>query len=179
MADRTHRFTLVNDSKDFAFHLKPGPWEDCAWLSQALNIFHALGISLDKDLSICKLILPHIQLIQEIDGSQVACQRCKSVPPIYVFVLPLPLSCLPNHFWSHDENGQTHIPNETCKYLGLPTKLPIHVYSNYQYTWPKNSAKMYNQIHKWQMLRGFDPNTTDFAHYLAYPVYEVVHPESS
>ncbi|KAG7097989.1 hypothetical protein E1B28_005297 [Marasmius oreades] len=37
---------------------------------------------------------------------------------------------------------------------------------------------MYKDIHRWQVLRNFDPNTTDFARYLGHSmIYEVVQPE--
>ncbi|KAF9255447.1 hypothetical protein L218DRAFT_847706, partial [Marasmius fiardii PR-910] len=74
------------------------------------------------------------------------------------------------YFWSHDRRGQTYISNEECNFLGLPTKLKINV-SHFHCSWP---TKVYKDIHKWQLDRGFDPKTPDFAHYLEYPVYTVM-----
>ncbi|KAF9256370.1 hypothetical protein L218DRAFT_1026474, partial [Marasmius fiardii PR-910] len=80
------------------------------------------------------------------------------------------------HFWSHNENGEVQLSKEECKYLGLSTKLYVNARkkkSHFTYT-----TKMYKNIHKWQDLRGFDPNTTDFTRYFGYPVYEAVPSDS-
>ncbi|KAF9256369.1 hypothetical protein L218DRAFT_840142, partial [Marasmius fiardii PR-910] len=74
------------------------------------------------------------------------------------------------HFWSHNEDGQGRLSTEECDYLGLPTEFD-EVYRPSHCTY---STKVYTAVHKWQQLRGFDPDTTDFARYLGYPIYEVM-----
>ncbi|KAK7060739.1 hypothetical protein VNI00_000471 [Paramarasmius palmivorus] len=37
----------------------------------------------------------------------------------------------------------------------------------------------YDAIHKWQVAKGFDPSTPDFARSLGYPILERVTPEKS
>ncbi|KAG7098001.1 hypothetical protein E1B28_005309 [Marasmius oreades] len=173
IADGRTRFTLVNNSRDFQFCLlATATWDYLAWLSQALSIFQKLGISLNEDLSQYQGIYPYIKLSGKIDGSEFM-QHLRDVSPIYLFVLPIYSTAASNHFWSYDKNGQTEISNQECEHLGLPCKLKKISYSAHAYSWP---TKVYKDIHKWQVLRGFDPTTTSFAHHLGYPAqFEVIH----
>ncbi|KAG7097642.1 hypothetical protein E1B28_004974 [Marasmius oreades] len=124
------------------------------------------------------LVVPVVYLSGSIENSSIKHQRRSEDPPIYLFLHPLssfPLleedSVLPIHTWSHDENGETPIPHHHCEYLGLPTKLNVSESSSRAYRWPSETYKI---IHKWQVARGFDPTTADFARYLEYPIYEVL-----
>ncbi|KAF9256902.1 hypothetical protein L218DRAFT_837518, partial [Marasmius fiardii PR-910] len=74
--------------------------------------------------------------------------------------------------WSFDMEGQTFIPKHVCQYLGLPTT-GTYPYAAWSYTmfWPTST---YKTIQKWQIDRGFDPKTTDFAQYLQLPLFEVI-----
>ncbi|KAF9263826.1 hypothetical protein L218DRAFT_841158, partial [Marasmius fiardii PR-910] len=69
------------------------------------------------------------------------------------------------HYWSLDPSGQTSISEGKCRELGLPTQLLLLWYSVYKKCF---STETYKTIHRWQVERGFDPKTTDFAQYL-YP----------
>ncbi|KAF9258071.1 hypothetical protein L218DRAFT_840765, partial [Marasmius fiardii PR-910] len=80
------------------------------------------------------------------------------------------------YFWSHDETGQVRLSIEEYNKFGLPTNLYIQVKEHPHFTL---TTKTYKDINKWQHLRGFDPNTTDFARYLGYPAVQVVTQESS
>ncbi|KAF9265342.1 hypothetical protein L218DRAFT_845214, partial [Marasmius fiardii PR-910] len=73
--------------------------------------------------------------------------------------------------WSDDESGKTCFTDAYCQYLGLPTILRRYQLSTCVHSWP---TKIYKAINKWQVARGFDPTTTDFAHYLGYPIYEII-----
>ncbi|KAF9255156.1 hypothetical protein L218DRAFT_950984 [Marasmius fiardii PR-910] len=57
-----------------------------------------------------------------------------------------------------------------CKYLGLPFKLSLQVFYQ-QCTWP---TEVYKILHDYQIARGFDPQTTDFARFMGYQPWEVV-----
>ncbi|KAF9265358.1 hypothetical protein L218DRAFT_833001, partial [Marasmius fiardii PR-910] len=75
------------------------------------------------------------------------------------------------HSWSSDENGKTCFSNSYCESLGLPTQLRVSSVTSRKFSWP---TKIYKTIEKWQIARGFNPTTTQFAHYLGYPVYQVI-----
>ncbi|KAF9254348.1 hypothetical protein L218DRAFT_844143, partial [Marasmius fiardii PR-910] len=73
-------------------------------------------------------------------------------------------------FWSYDKTGKIMITPEACKRVGLHTLIPCSMSTNVQKSW---STKTYKDIEKWQILRGFDPKTTDSAQYLGYPTLEI------
>ncbi|KAG7097563.1 hypothetical protein E1B28_004900 [Marasmius oreades] len=123
------------------------------------------------------ILRPYIELSGLIDDSQVKQQRRSESSPIYFFLHTPPLFPplkkglgVSTHTWSFDENGQKSILHHHCEYLGLPTEVRVHYLSSYICYWP---SKTYKSIHEWQIARGFDPTTTDFACYLEYPIYEV------
>ncbi|KAF9257433.1 hypothetical protein L218DRAFT_828493, partial [Marasmius fiardii PR-910] len=61
--------------------------------------------------------------------------------------------------WSLDPTGQSLLSLDMCKYLGLPFKLSITV-EKYQRSWP---TKIYQVLYSYQIARGFDPVSIDFA----------------
>ncbi|KAF9266035.1 hypothetical protein L218DRAFT_130597 [Marasmius fiardii PR-910] len=174
------------------FHLKDGPralevyfvGARRTWLSQALSIFHAHGISLDEDLSHYKLVLTDILLDGTLPNSKIKRRRRQLCPPIYMFLLPLP-SILQDgdassstalfHIWSFHETGVTPLSYDMCKYLGLPFKLLPTMYS-FETSWP---TKTYKTIHEYQNAKGFDPKTRDFAQSLGYSVFEILPAQQS
>ncbi|KAG7097932.1 hypothetical protein E1B28_005243 [Marasmius oreades] len=175
MPDGRTRFTLPAQIGIGTFSLSAYEWHSrVAWHSHASSVFNRLGIPLDDDLSSYELILPSEPLCGSVRYNSE--QR----PTIYLFVpicLPFELE-LDTHTWSFDENGRTPIPRHHCKDLGLPTKLERHGVKSKIFSWP---SETYKTIHKWQTARGFDPTTTDFAHYLGYgpATWEVMPSESS
>ncbi|KAG7097658.1 hypothetical protein E1B28_004986 [Marasmius oreades] len=178
MPDGRTRFTFTDESSELELHAFGAVR---AWLSQASSVFNRLGILLDEELSSYKLIVPVVYLRGSIENSSIKHQRRSEDPPIYFFLHPLPSfplgdnSDLFTHTWSYDENGETPIPHHHCEYLGLPIKLYERLFSSRAHRWP---SKTYKNIHKWQIARGFDPTTADFARYLDHPnIYEVL-PES-
>ncbi|KAG7097649.1 hypothetical protein E1B28_004981 [Marasmius oreades] len=178
MPDGRTRFTLVTDHASSLNVYSGDPSSNQnAWLSQASRFFHRLGIPLDEDLSSYKLIVPYINLSGSIEDSE---QRCSEDTPIYFFLHPPPFTPLLKdgsvtasiHTWSFDEDGKTSISRRHCKYLGLPTELRVNFcWESWTYHWP---SETYRSIHKWQIARGFDPTTSDFARYLGYPAWDVL-----
>ncbi|KAF9256449.1 hypothetical protein L218DRAFT_881672 [Marasmius fiardii PR-910] len=76
------------------------------------------------------------------------------------------------HFWSFDAEGKSRISNRKRRYLGLPTRRLTYKHRvNHTVSWPTST---YKGIHQWQLSRGFDPNTTDFARFLGYPAFEIM-----
>ncbi|KAK7054319.1 hypothetical protein VNI00_003512 [Paramarasmius palmivorus] len=74
------------------------------------------------------------------------------------------------HFWSLDKNGQSEMSEAECRRWGLP-KLALSVGFAEAYLWPTH---VYPTLRQWQVARGFDPSTTDFARNLGYPEFESI-----
>ncbi|KAL0566066.1 hypothetical protein V5O48_015950 [Marasmius crinis-equi] len=150
--------------------------EGVAWMSQALSVFHALGVSLDDNLKNFELIVPDLYLRGEVFYSE----HTRRQQPIHLFIRRLSPSTpsTPSdryrtsalHYWSFDPTGRHPLSAETCNQLGLPTELSLWVYPPHQDHWDNES---YRRIHEYQLARGFDPTTNDFARHLGYPTYSV------
>ncbi|KAK1221490.1 hypothetical protein PQX77_015696 [Marasmius sp. AFHP31] len=162
------RFRLEEDGSGLSLRLNEKAGE--AWLSQSLSIFQSCGISLDDDLSVYELVYRDAFLDGDLDKSPPRSHRRRQ-QPIYLFVyLPLPdlsegkTSRL--HFWSFHKHGQHRLSPESCLDFGLPIELKfLH---RYDFSRKINTYKL---IHQYQLLRGFDPTTTDFAQHLGYDAY--------
>ncbi|KAF9257763.1 hypothetical protein L218DRAFT_990917 [Marasmius fiardii PR-910] len=156
--------------KDDQCRLRVYSWqEEYLWLSQALSVFHAHGIRLDEDLSQYTVVYPWCELKGTLERSKSK-QRRQLHDPIYFF---LENHFSPNrrfYFWSHDETGRNPLLWSRCKYLGLPFKLSLRVIHKRR-TWP---TKVYKTLHDYQIARGFDPRTTDFARSMGYQPWELV-----
>ncbi|KAF9266025.1 hypothetical protein L218DRAFT_859484 [Marasmius fiardii PR-910] len=152
------------------------------WLAQASSVFHAHGISLDEGLSNYKFIGFFMKLSGTLQNSNIKHQRRRSCPPIYMFLLPVPSffqkessSTALLHIWSFHENGESPLSYDMCKYLGLPFKLSLNMYS-IETCWP---TRTYETIHEYQVANGFDPRTTDFVEYLNLGIFEIVLPQDA
>ncbi|KAL0567036.1 hypothetical protein V5O48_014958 [Marasmius crinis-equi] len=153
-----------------------------AWLSQAWSIFHDYGVSLADDLSQFELILPHIYLKLSLSQSKSKCERRRQ-PPIFLFIRPLPSTPLQSgstssfHYWSFKEDGHSPLSAAMCHYLGLPVALQLILCCSYRYRWTND---VYKTMHGYQVARGFDPSTIDFARSLGYdhPVYKPIQIDS-
>ncbi|KAK1217679.1 hypothetical protein PQX77_019658 [Marasmius sp. AFHP31] len=169
------RFRLEEDGSGLELWSNDNAGE--AWLSQSLNIFQACGISLDDDLSNYHyhVVYSHAKLEGYLDDSPPRSHRRRQ-QPIYLFIYPPPPN-LPYgktsrlHFWSFHEDGQHRLPPELCLDFGLPIELKfLHVHN---WSWKINSYKL---THQYQLLRGFDPTTTDFAQHLGYGhIFQPIH----
>ena len=76
------------------------------------------------------------------------------------------------HFWSLDENGQSEMTEEECRRWGVPG---LSAWSRIVWqevlTWP---SYIYTAIRNWQVARGFDPTTADFARSCGYPELDIL-----
>ncbi|KAL0567752.1 hypothetical protein V5O48_014240 [Marasmius crinis-equi] len=154
------RFTLHHNRR----HLRL--WLDCHksicdWFAQAPSIFCAHGISLEDNLRTYKLLLPDT-LRGTLSNSRAKQRRRKECLPIYFFI---PLSG--STFWSFDLDGQDPFTTDLCRYLGLPIRLALNCTED---SWPTSA---YKALQTYQIARGFDPNTTEFAQHNGYPIYEI------
>ncbi|KAK1229605.1 hypothetical protein PQX77_007326, partial [Marasmius sp. AFHP31] len=169
------RFRLGEDGSGLWLQLNDNAGE--AWLSQSLNIFQACGISLDDDLSDYHVVYSLATLDGDLDPSPSKSQR-RHQQPIYLFVYPPPPD-LSNgetsrlHFWSFHEDSQHRLSHESCLDFGLPIELEIF---RRLHDYPRK-INNYKLIHQYQLLRGFDTTTTDFAQHLGYDdnIFQPIH----
>ncbi|KAL0066719.1 hypothetical protein AAF712_006324 [Marasmius tenuissimus] len=169
MGNGLTRFSLIVDG---GRHLSLTPDISCqrnAWLAQAPSVFHSQGISFNDDLSQYELIMP--QMTGTLSSSRKAKRRRMQCPPIYLFITPRPTTT----FWSFDPTGQTSISNDLCRYLGLPFKVLSRCFWSFY-----GSSEGYKLLRDYQIVRGFDPTTTDFARHCGYldPLYQPVKMEA-
>ncbi|KAJ8089511.1 hypothetical protein PM082_014767 [Marasmius tenuissimus] len=142
---------------------------DKAWLSQAGRVLHARGVSMEDDREDFKLVYRKACLDGDIDPSPSKCRQRRQ-QPIYLFLHPPPPDLLDGntsslHHWSFYEDGQPQLSPETCHDLGLPFDLNFQNWGFKSFSW---SIDRYKSLHRYQLLRGFDPTTTDFAQHLGY-----------
>ncbi|EEB97345.1 hypothetical protein MPER_03356, partial [Moniliophthora perniciosa FA553] len=97
--------------------------------------------------------------------------------PIYLFIhLPTTISELLSwlegtcYFWSFDETGQSQMSAEECERWRLPV-LTFNTDYLWLYSWPTH---IYTALRDWQMVRGFDPTTSDWARSMGYPEWDIV-----
>ncbi|KAK1220085.1 hypothetical protein PQX77_017165 [Marasmius sp. AFHP31] len=137
-----------------------------AWMAQAWSVFGARGISMEEDLSVYHLVYPYTYLSGDLSYSP---DRRRSRQPIYLFVRPPPFDLDDGytssvHFWSFDEEGQSPLSHNLCQDFGLPTTFSISQFP-YSVSWSNDA---YDSLRQYQLLRGFDLSTTDFARSLGY-----------
>ncbi|KAJ8092686.1 hypothetical protein PM082_007015 [Marasmius tenuissimus] len=123
-------------------------------------------MSLEEDLSVYQLVMPMATLTAELSSSEVD-RKHRLRQPIYLFLRRPPLNtpeCTTSssHYWSFFESGQPRLPLEACDLLGLPIELRASP-SQTSFFWPTSRYKL---IHQYQLYRGFDPATADFARHV-------------
>ncbi|KAF9262445.1 hypothetical protein L218DRAFT_1000650 [Marasmius fiardii PR-910] len=171
MSDGATRFRLAGNRRYIEGRSNG---ETHAWLSQALSVFRAHNIQLGENYANYNLIYPSFRLTGTLQRSKCQRQRRRLYEPIYFFVLPSPSFHTPFYFWTLDPLGRYSLSPAMCKYLGLPLKISLNV-MRFQESWP---TKVYEQISAYQIARGFDPKTTDFARSFGFPVFEIVAPQN-
>ncbi|KAJ8089570.1 hypothetical protein PM082_014826 [Marasmius tenuissimus] len=140
-----------------------------AWLLQAASVFHAQGVLLEDDREGFKLVYRDVWLEGNIDPSSSKCRQ-RHQQPVYLFLHPPTPALLAGntsslHHWSFHEDGHSQLSPETCHNLGLPFNLYFNDWGSKSFSW---STDHYKSLHHYQLLRGFDPTTTDFARHLGY-----------
>ncbi|KAK1234408.1 hypothetical protein PQX77_002389 [Marasmius sp. AFHP31] len=167
------RFRLEGDGSRLELWLNGDAGQ--AWLSQSSNIFQSRGISFDDDLRVYKLVHSLATLDGDLDPSSSESQRRRQ-QPIYLFIYPSPRD-LPYgktsrlHFWSFHKHGQPRLSPELCLHFGLPIELKLQHVKDLS-----RKINSYKLIHQYQLLRGFDPTTTDFAQHLGYDhIFQPIH----
>ncbi|KAL0565927.1 hypothetical protein V5O48_016091 [Marasmius crinis-equi] len=177
LASGVTRFALLDEAHgEHYFTLKTRISNDRqVWLSQAMHVFSACGISLENDMRDYKLLLPQL----ELEGHLPACED-RSRKAVYLFVPPLPSSSsldsaryvdFTSHYWSSYHTGEPRLTSDECKSLDLPHTLLLSVRPSIMQSW---DALSYKTMHQLQTAKGFDPITTAFAEYLQYPTYRVM-----
>uniref|UniRef100_A0A0W0G4M6 Uncharacterized protein n=1 Tax=Moniliophthora roreri TaxID=221103 RepID=A0A0W0G4M6_MONRR len=138
---------------------------DSGWLAQCHNVFAAQDI-LDGSERCC-FILSYFLTICVTPAKLNVLNPSPAVPPF-----SWSLTFGQNYYWSLDRDGTSRLPEDACASMDLPqlTPKPIQVRLD---LWPK---KAYNTVYKYQIARGFDPTTTQFAESLKriWPLWEPV-----
>ncbi|KAK1234093.1 hypothetical protein PQX77_002712 [Marasmius sp. AFHP31] len=167
LQNRLTRFTLTGPSRYIRLD-----WNGDAcypWALQALSIFRARGIDLRDDLSVYELVYNSAWLKSSLRPEYSEVQReQQSQQLIYLFVHqpPSDLSdCETSslHYWSFDRDGRSPLTHETCRSLDLPIELDFKPRGSRSFSWSNNT---YKHFHQYQLTRGFDPSSTDFARQL-------------
>ncbi|KAK1234403.1 hypothetical protein PQX77_002394, partial [Marasmius sp. AFHP31] len=98
--------------------------------------------------------------------------------PIYLHVRPPPPDLFKGmtsslHSWSFHETGQFPLSFDVTLSFQLPVEVDLR--DRYLVSYSSNTDH-YKLIHRYQLLRGFDPTTTDFARFLGYdgPVFRLM-----
>ena len=119
-----------------------------------------------------ELLLPQAQLKGRLSDSHLKRGR-RSRRPVDLCVRPLPPD-LPSdgptsslHYWSFRDGLWPPLSSRDCHDLGLPAELTFMNGGTRSLSVPTN---LYKLMHEYQLLRGFDPATTDFAQHLGYNV---------
>ncbi|KAL0564478.1 hypothetical protein V5O48_017568, partial [Marasmius crinis-equi] len=169
LANGMTRFTFEDSGWGHLYiNLIPDSME---WLLQASSVFHARGIALEDDLSHHRLIAPWLELEGVFSNSESRCLR-RHQQPLFLFIHPPtstpittrgPITSL--HYWSFNEDGRDPLSTKMCQRLGLPVALTVSCASYEMDSWP---SEVYKTIHDYQIARGFDPTTPDFARSLGY-----------
>ncbi|KAK1230810.1 hypothetical protein PQX77_006082 [Marasmius sp. AFHP31] len=192
MEDGRIRLTIANHSNighvflTFHFRQDRTLYSSCeAWLCQATHVFHVLGIPREEWEGFA--VLPNDYFILTLKPFNHAQSRrnCdyRFDPPYYLFVLPPPQ--LPDmtpdivswilapaeslYYWSIDHDGNSRISEANHMALGLPC------FHNHSATLPCGwKAEIYDLVRQWQVAKGFDPTTTDFARSMGHPIVEIL-----
>ncbi|KAK7023398.1 hypothetical protein VNI00_016813 [Paramarasmius palmivorus] len=158
--------------------LTAGLWE--IWLSQCTRVFDCHEET--KTAQNYFFLNPPMFLLRSVS---VPLKQDSESRPLYLFVYPPPVSMLDTmlwaqghartHFWSLDESGQPELPEEEYEQWGIPTlKLSLDSASErsmFLCSWPN---EIYTAMYDWQVARGFDPTTSDFARHMKYPELEII-----
>ncbi|ESK89326.1 hypothetical protein Moror_16244 [Moniliophthora roreri MCA 2997] len=160
-----------------------------AWLSQHQRVFNALESTINEESFFTvdppTLVFQYTQdqpsgLMNSLGKSECRPTMVEA-PPLYLFFYPPPTTLSElmlwkegqTHFWSFDEVGESKLSKEECKQHGLPGLAPAIKKSTS--IWPRSwPTYVYNAIRNWQIARGFDPRTTDFARYMGCPELEII-----
>ncbi|ESK82434.1 hypothetical protein Moror_8580 [Moniliophthora roreri MCA 2997] len=159
-------------------------WE--GWLSQSSHVFDFLKTTGHQE-SFSVIHPPWIMLhsiqheYEAYDGLLAFFDLCdvEETQPIYLFFYPLPMSISEliswmdghTHFWSFDENGQSRIPEKEWKQWDIPVFTPCSGNDTILRSWPTH---IYTALCNWQIARGFNSSTADWAQELGIPKFEIV-----
>ncbi|ESK89814.1 hypothetical protein Moror_16799 [Moniliophthora roreri MCA 2997] len=165
------QFNNKNIGDSTSLVLYTGPTLGMAWLSQAARFSEASAGSSEAFIP-CLVV----QLNVESQLEQPGISTLETPPTVYLFIqLPSPTladfdswTSSQISFWSFDKNGISKISEFESKCMNLPNVVLSRVRLQLK-SWPKH---VYDAIHAWQIARGFDPATADFARSLNQPILE-------
>ncbi|KAK7054474.1 hypothetical protein VNI00_003672 [Paramarasmius palmivorus] len=140
------------------------------WLSQSPRLFHALRTPRERE---SRYSIPPTTFV--LEGTFELGLVCAE--PVYLFIRsaitkPSDSAYDIDPFWSYDKLGQSRISEPEQQRIGLP-KLALRWHTRDTavklWAWPSYA---YDALRNWQISRGFDPKSADFARALGFPVME-------
>ncbi|KAJ8080132.1 hypothetical protein PM082_016960 [Marasmius tenuissimus] len=180
--DETSNLVLGSKFAFFTNRVNPSTYRE-AWLSQAIHVFHVLGIPREEWEDYTLSATSCIYVSPDYSGHAQARQSdIQFDPPIYLFVLPPPRQPVHVAFWSQasteslcywsvDPDGNRKLSEAQRMALGLPCFQRSQLL-------PWNSGRweieVYDVMRRWQEAKGFDPTTTDFAQSMGHPILEII-----
>ncbi|KAF5350368.1 hypothetical protein D9757_013627 [Collybiopsis confluens] len=151
------------------------------WLSQSSRVFDRLNIPMhDRDeLFILPYPVVYFFLEEGTIPDSVCIDESSQSAPVFLFIHNIPANVEysedtlatwaqeKSYYWSCDKNGKTPIPKDQWKTLGLP----FPNVSSSGFLGHTASSYIYSALQEWQIARGFDPGTDEYAKSLG-PGYE-------
>uniref|UniRef100_A0A0W0FR71 Uncharacterized protein n=1 Tax=Moniliophthora roreri TaxID=221103 RepID=A0A0W0FR71_MONRR len=106
------------------------------------------------------------------------CDAAEEISAVYLFLYPPPMTLSESaswmgghtHFWSFDKTGHSRIPEVEWKRWDLPVLTPDTSIVCLR-SWPTH---VYTTLRDWQIARGFDPSTSDWARHVGCPELEII-----
>ncbi|ESK82522.1 hypothetical protein Moror_14389 [Moniliophthora roreri MCA 2997] len=157
------------------------------WFTQSSHVFDLLKTTGHQEsFFVVDPPWPQLRSTQQeytaYDGPPAPSDPCSAVEesqPIYLFLHPPPMTVSEfiswigghTHFWSFDEDGRSRIPEDEWARWGIPILTPYTNSSILLYSWPTH---IYSALRNWQIARGSDPSTADWARERGYPEFEIV-----
>ncbi|ESK86041.1 hypothetical protein Moror_9398 [Moniliophthora roreri MCA 2997] len=160
------------------------------WLSQSARVFNPLKTTGHQESFFMVnppwilTLQPTQQEYETYDGFPAffdLCDATEETRSIYLFLYPPPMTVSEliswlggrtcTHFWSFDKDGRIRISEEERRQWGIPMLTPDTDYCTDLFTWPTH---IHTALRNWQIARGFNPGTADWARECGYPELEIV-----
>ncbi|KAI3615570.1 hypothetical protein WG66_011807 [Moniliophthora roreri] len=189
----TRPLQTIGDDEFFRL-LVPGREVEKAWLAQHHGVLTAIReagvmcttqhlLTFKTEISPWLVVneategrFPHLSESDTLSGASPVDPLSE---PIYLFLPPPPLTLARlkswSSYWSRDKDGERRLSKDECLRLCLPrfSRTPWPVKPELV-SWPQSN---YDEMYRYQLARGFDPKSTQFAESLGLPIWEPILPQ--
>ncbi|KAK7021077.1 hypothetical protein VNI00_017523 [Paramarasmius palmivorus] len=129
-----------------------------------------------EDPSTYKTMEEYTLMIPPMKDDQAPEEARPKPSQVYLFIESPPIKVVESKawlrnpgFWSLDEIGESKVSEDECYRWDLPV-----VSASYDPQYKSWSKGDYTALEEWQVARGFDPKTSDWARSMGYPEMEVI-----